>query len=106
MDVEGPVTLTTLLIPRTVDDVFGMWKDLERVFGAFMPRGFEFITSHPNLWYKFLAAWLWVLEEDGWVERKFGKLGQTQEDGQGRTIFFRFHLWSDKFGAAPEPEET
>ena len=79
LDVEGRVTLTTLLVPRTVDDVFGIWKDnLESVFGAFMPRGSEFVTAYRNFWFKFLAVWFWALEEDRWVEVKFGKREQTQ----------------------------
>lgn len=49
--------------------------------------------------------WFWVLAEDHWVEERFGKLEQTQEDpqDQGRTIFCHFHLRppSFKFGATP-----
>ncbi|KAK4153828.1 hypothetical protein C8A00DRAFT_33440 [Chaetomidium leptoderma] len=106
-EVEGRVTLTTFLVPRKVDDVSGMCNDnFKSVFGNFVPRGSEFITWHRDFWFKFPAVWFWVLAEDHWVEDKFGKLGQTQEDNQGRTLFCHFHLWPRRFGATPEHEEA
>ncbi|KAL2802028.1 hypothetical protein BJX63DRAFT_416035 [Aspergillus granulosus] len=106
-DVEGRVTFTTFLVPHKVDNMYGMYKDnFNSVLSTFIPRGSGFITGHRNFWYKFSAVWFWVLAEDHWVEEKFGKLEQTQEDNQGRTIFCHFFLWSRKFGATPEHEEA
>ncbi|GJC90777.1 hypothetical protein ColLi_13615 [Colletotrichum liriopes] len=105
--VEGRVTFTTFLVPRKVDDVGGMWNDhFKSVFGTFIPRGSEFITWHRDFRFKFSAVWFWVLTEDHWVGKRFGKLEQTQEDDQGRTIFCHFHLWPRRLGATPEREEA
>ncbi|KZL84641.1 hypothetical protein CI238_12873 [Colletotrichum incanum] len=106
-EVEGRVTLTAFLVPRKVDSVFLMWKEkFESVFAGFIPRGYEFITWHPNFMFRFAAVWLWVLSEDGWVEKKFGKLEQTPDGDQGRTIICHFHLWRRECGATPEKEEA
>lgn len=105
--VEGRVTFTSFLVPRRVDDVYGMWKDkLETKFGKLIPHGSEFVTWHRGFWFKFPAVWFWVLAEDHWVEEKFGKPGQTQDDGQGRTIFCHFQLWPPLHGATLEQEEA
>lgn len=99
--------LTAFLVPRKVDSVFTMWKDkFESVFAGFIPRGYESIRWHPKSEFRFAAVWVWVLSEDGWVEKKFGKLEQTQDDDQDRTIICNFHLWSHRFGATPEMEEA
>jgi hypothetical protein len=81
--VEGRVTLTTFSVPRKVDDVYGMWRDnFKSVF-----RVSNFVPGR-------IAVWFFVLAEDHWVDEKFGKLEQTQQDNQGgRTIFCHFHLW-------------
>lgn len=108
-EVEGLVTLTAFLVPRKVDSdsVFLMWREkFESVFAGFRHRGYESITRHPDFMFRFAAVWLWVLSEDGWVEKKFGKLEQTQDDDQGRTIICHFHLWPRKWGATPEKEEA
>lgn len=103
--VEGRVTLTAFVVPRKVDDIRGVWDDNFRtVFGHFVPRGSQFVTHHDGFWFKSLSVWLWVLTEDHWVEKKFGKLEQTQDGDQGRTIFCYFHLWPPRFGATPEHE--
>lgn len=106
-EVEGLVTLTAFLVPRKVDSVFLMWREkFESVFEGFRHRGYESITRHPDFMFRFAAVWLWVLSEDGWVEKKFGKLEQTQGGDQGRTIICHFHLWPRKWGATPEKEEA
>ncbi|KAL3425259.1 hypothetical protein PVAG01_02050 [Phlyctema vagabunda] len=106
-EVEGRVTFTALLVPGKVDDVYGIWNgSLQCVFDRFVPRGSEFITWHKNFWFKFATVGFWVLAEDSWVEKKFGKLEQTQEDGQARTIFCHFHLWQPKYGGTPAHEEA
>ncbi|KAK1980458.1 hypothetical protein LZ30DRAFT_129041 [Colletotrichum cereale] len=104
-EVEGRVTLTAFLVPRKVDNVFLMWKEkFESVFAGFIPRGYESITSHPDFMFRYAAVWLWALLEDRWVEKKFGKLERTQNEGQ--TILCHFHLWPRKWGATPEIEEA
>jgi hypothetical protein len=62
----------------------------ERIFAGFIPRGYEFITWHPKFMFRFATVWLWVLSEGSWVEKKFGRLEQTQDDDQGRTIICHF----------------
>ena len=55
-----------------------------------------------------MTTWFWVLAEDGWVERKFGKL-ETAAQGDtehGRTVICEFHLWPREWGATPEHEEA
>ncbi|KAK4038075.1 hypothetical protein C8A01DRAFT_48252 [Parachaetomium inaequale] len=99
--VEGRVTLTTFMVPRKSDTVFDMWYDnFKSVFHAFVPRGSEFTARHRNFWYKFSAVWFWVLAEDQWVEEKFGKLEQTPEDDQRRTILCHFYLWLPRLAIA------
>ncbi|KAH8196445.1 hypothetical protein TruAng_009377 [Truncatella angustata] len=105
--VEGRVTITAFLIPRKVDNIMTIWNDnFKSVFSYFIPRGSQFVTGRKGFWFKSLAIWFWVLTEDYWVEKNFGKLEQTQEDNEGRTIFCHFHLWPRKFGATPEHEEA
>lgn len=106
-EVEGRVSLTAFLVPRKVDGVFLMWKEkFESVFAAFVPRGYESIRWHPKFEFRFAAVWFWVLSEDGWMEKTFEKLEQTQQDGQGRTISCHFHLWPRRCGSTPEKEEA
>lgn len=87
-DVEGRVVLIAFLVPRKVDNVSLMWKEnFDSVFECFIPRGYASIASRPGLRFpRFAAVWLWVFSEDGWVEKKFRKLEQTQNDDQGRTV--------------------
>lgn len=66
------------------------------MFGCFQPRGSEVIRGHGFQWQRYITVWFWTLVEDGWVESKFGKLEQTQEDIQGRTVICEFHLWPRK----------
>lgn len=40
------------------------------------------------------------------MEKKFGKLEQTQDDDRGRTVICHFHLWPRKYGATPEKGEA
>ncbi|KAI0400398.1 hypothetical protein F4802DRAFT_619866 [Xylaria palmicola] len=106
-EVEGLVTLTAFLVPRKIDSVLLMWKEkFESVFAGFRPPGYELITRHPRFMFRFAAVWLWVRSEDGWVETKFGKQEQMQDDDQGRTIICHFHLWRRDCGATPELEEA
>lgn len=105
--VEGRVTFTAFLVPRKVDNIRRMWDDnFKPIFGNSIPRGSQFITRRDGLGFKSSAVWFWVLAEDHWVEKKFEKLEQTQDDDQGRTIFCHFHLGPPKFGATPEHEEA
>lgn len=85
-----------------------MWKEkFDSVFECFIPHGYESMASRPAFRFpRFAAVWLWVLSEDGWVEKKFGKLEQTQNDDQGRTVICQFHLWPRQYGATPEKEEV
>ncbi|WYZ36155.1 hypothetical protein EsH8_XI_000038 [Colletotrichum jinshuiense] len=108
-ELEGRLTFTAFLVPRNFDSksVFLMWKEkFESAFISFIPYGYESITWHPNFMSRFAAVWLWALSEDGWVEKTFGKLEQTQDDDQGRTILCHFHLWQRNCGATPEKEEA
>ena len=107
-EVEGRVTFNAFLVPRK-GDYSTMWtwyESLRAVLGSFQPRGSEFIEGHGFQWQKYMTTWFWALAEDGWVKSKFGKLEQTQEDIQGRTIICEFHLWPRKWGATPEHEEA
>ncbi|KAH8585527.1 hypothetical protein B0O99DRAFT_154077 [Bisporella sp. PMI_857] len=89
-ELQDRVTITTFLVPRKVDNVFRMWYD-------------DFQDFKPS---KFSVVWFWVLAEDHWVEKKFGKLEQTQEENQGRTIFSHFQIWAPKYSATSEQEEA
>lgn len=106
-DVEGRVTLTAFLVPRKDDSVRRTWYDnIRDVFGHFLPRGSEFIRLHRRFSWQYLTVWFWVLTEDHWVEKKFGKPEQTQEDTQGRTILCEFRLWPRSCDVTPEHEEA
>lgn len=99
--VEGRVTLNAFLVPKGIHSTINpCYKDLREVLGCFQPRGFEFIISQALGFRRYLTTWFWTLAEDGWVERKFGNLEQTQE------VICKFHLWSPKWGASPELEEA
>lgn len=78
----------------------------ESVFAGFRPHGYDSLTDHPTFMYRFAAVWLWVLSEDAWVENKFGRLEQTSDDAQDRTVICHFHLWQSKCGATPEMVEA
>lgn len=105
-DVEGLVTLTAFLVPRKVDSVFLLWREkFEKLFAGFRPPGYDTLT-HETFAHRFSAVWLWALAEDVWVENKFGRLEQTSDDGQGRTVICHFHLWKSKCGATPEMVEA
>ncbi|KAK4249193.1 hypothetical protein C7999DRAFT_39745 [Corynascus novoguineensis] len=102
-DVEGRVTLTSFVVPGIVDEEerSQVWYEhFYKEFDGFAPLGSEFIKWN-FAWSRFSAVWFWALQEDRWVEEKFGKLERTQG---GRTIFCHFFLWATKFGATPEHE--
>ncbi|KAL0938246.1 uncharacterized protein CTRU02_207977 [Colletotrichum truncatum] len=106
-NVDGRVTFTAFLIPQKVDDVWGMWKEkFNSVFGTFIPRGLESVKRNHYFRFHLTAAWFWVLEEDDWVESKFGQLDQTNENSQSRTIFCQFYIWPRRLGVTPEHEEA
>lgn len=92
-DVEGRVVLIAFLVPRKVDNVSLMWKEkFDSMFECFIPRAYESIASRPGFRFpRSAAVWLWVISEDGWVEKKFGKLEQTQNNDQDRTVICHFH---------------
>ncbi|KAL2867618.1 uncharacterized protein BJX67DRAFT_380965 [Aspergillus lucknowensis] len=109
-EIVGRVTFTTFLVPRKVENMFGMYKDtFNSAFETFIPRGSEFMIWNRDFMFWFSAVWFWVLAEDTWVEDKFGKLDATTEDGtdQGRTIFCHFFLWQGRLrGINTEHEEA
>ncbi|KAL2197099.1 hypothetical protein P885DRAFT_77578 [Corynascus similis CBS 632.67] len=102
-NVEGRVTLTSFVVPGINDEMerSRVWhKHFYKEFDGFAPLGSGFIRWN-FAWSRFSAVWFWALQEDRWVEEKFGKPGRTQG---GRTIFCHFFLWATKFGATPENE--
>lgn len=79
--VEGRVTLTTFLVPQKDNSIRRTWCDsVKDVFGHFLPRGSESIRLKRRFSWQHLTVWFWVLMEDHWVESKFGKLEEPQED--------------------------
>lgn len=106
-EVEGRVTFNAFLVPRKGDwpTMWTWYESLREVLGCFYPRGFEFIADLVQ-WEQYTTTWFWTLAEDGWVESKFGKLEQAQEDTQCRTVICEFHLWSGEWGPTPEHEEA
>ncbi|KAM3499980.1 hypothetical protein MY10362_006806 [Beauveria mimosiformis] len=58
-ELEGLVTLTAFSVPAKIDDNDSTFLEL----------------------LSFICIWLWVLEEDSWVEEKFGTLPQPQPEG-------------------------
>ncbi|ETS73387.1 hypothetical protein PFICI_14992 [Pestalotiopsis fici W106-1] len=95
-ELEGRVTLNLFLIPRK-DDISTMmtwYQRLKEVLGCFLPRGFEFVKWRPRFSWQYLTLWFWVVSEDQWIEKAFGKLENPQgEESQGRTIICEFHVW-------------
>ncbi|KAK4040387.1 hypothetical protein C8A01DRAFT_15754 [Parachaetomium inaequale] len=112
-EVQGRVTLNAFLVPRKGDGPTrrAWYESVRAVFGGgFQPRGSEFIRGHGLWWERYMTTWFSALEEDGWVDRKFGKLeeqtAQDPEDDRGRTVIYEFHLWPRSCGATPEHEEA
>ncbi|KAK3900068.1 hypothetical protein C8A05DRAFT_46018 [Staphylotrichum tortipilum] len=110
--VKGLVTLTTYMVPRTADEVLKTWReDFHRKLGSFVPDGYGFLKAGDLVWSHIISTWFLVLEEDGWVGEKFGRLercglegdGHDSDHGRGRTLFCHFLLWSN-LGASPEHE--
>lgn len=93
------------MVPRAVDDPNQIWEDV--FWGkleCFVPSDVYFITGRHNFWFKSMSVWFRVLDEDRWVEEKFGKL---EGDGQGsRTVFCQFWLWREDVGLTLEHEEA
>ncbi|KAI1370243.1 hypothetical protein F4677DRAFT_438900 [Hypoxylon crocopeplum] len=102
-DVEGRVTLTAFLIPRKDDSERRAWYEKVRdVLNHFLPL----VRLRSRFGWPSLTVWFWVLAEDDWVEEKFGKLEQTQEDVQGRTILCQFRLWPRPGYVRPAHEDA
>ncbi|KAK8122174.1 hypothetical protein PG984_010844 [Apiospora sp. TS-2023a] len=105
--LEGRVTFTAFLVPQKDNSLRRTWyNSLKDVFGLFLPRGSEFISLKRRFSWQYLTVWFSVLTEDHWVESKFGKLEETQEDLQGRTIFCELRHWPHSLGVTPEDEEA
>lgn len=106
-EVEGRVTMTTLLVPSKVDSILGMLREtFLPVFGYFLPRGSEFFDRIRGFSFKYSAVWMWAVAEDYYMQEKFRKPEPAQLVNQDRTIFYHFFLWPRKFNAAPEREEA
>ncbi|KAF6794994.1 hypothetical protein CMUS01_15970, partial [Colletotrichum musicola] len=108
-EVEGRVTLTAFMVPGKVENVALMWHDhFKGPFETFLPRGSAFMAHASGFRYSWASVWFWLLTEDRWVEKTFGKLQQQQQtqgdESHDRTIFCRFQLWPSKYGATPEHE--
>lgn len=108
-EISGRVTLTVFLIPHKFYDVSQMWKmRFINVFDTVIPPSGEHanLPSNPFYGLHHSAVWPWVLSGDGWVENKVGKLEQTQEGHQDRTILGFFHLWRPENGPTSRMEEA
>ncbi|KAK4243188.1 hypothetical protein C7999DRAFT_44940 [Corynascus novoguineensis] len=107
-EVEDRVTLNAFLVPRkgNYSTMETWYESLRAVFGSFQPCGSEFIRGHGLWWERYMTTWFWTLAEDGWVGSKFGNMEPIQEDIQGQTIIYEFHLWPHQYGATPEHEEA
>ena len=107
-DVEGRVTFNAFLVPheRDHETTRSAYEALRDELYGFEPRGFEFIEGTGLNWEQYHTTWFWTLEEDYWVQSKFGKLEQSEETAEGRTVICEFHLWSPGSGASPELEEA
>ncbi|KAK3306282.1 uncharacterized protein B0T15DRAFT_551952 [Chaetomium strumarium] len=108
-EVEGRITLNAFLVAGKCVPSTGWppYKALREVFGSFQPRGSEFIRGHGARWgarwQQYKTTWFWVLAEDGWVESKFGKKSEPDQD---RTVICEFHRWPREWGVTPEHEEA
>ncbi|EJP64330.1 hypothetical protein CRV24_004617 [Beauveria bassiana] len=108
-ELEGLVTLTAFSVPAKIDDNDSRFLEISRAleakFSAFRPQGYTWLTKH-GASNRFICIWLWVLEEDSWVEEKFGTLKQSQpgEDDPSRAILCHIFLWSRGY-AEPHKEE-
>jgi hypothetical protein len=107
VEVEDRVTFTAFLVPGRVEDVQSLWKDFRKEFYLFKPRGYESLTFRETRHRDTASAtWLYVVSEDSWVEKKFGKQEEQAGDDSegGRTILCQFHLWPRNCGGGPEKE--
>ncbi|KAK7914495.1 hypothetical protein PG985_012198 [Apiospora marii] len=82
------------------------YNSMKDVFGHFLPRGTESIKLKHRFRWQYLTVWCWVFAEDYRVENKFGKLEESEQDFQGRTIICEFRLWPHSCGVTPEDEEA
>ncbi|KAM3510978.1 hypothetical protein MY11210_005377 [Beauveria gryllotalpidicola] len=106
-ELQGLVTLTAFSVPAQVDDnnstFLEIFRELEAKFFCFRPQGYTSLTNRYAS-SRTIGIWLWVLEEDSWVEEKFGTLPQPQpnQDDPGRAILCHIFRWS---GAYSKPHE-
>ncbi|VBB82072.1 Putative protein of unknown function [Podospora comata] len=107
-DVEGRVTFNAFLVPHKQghETTWNAYHALRDELCSFQPRGFEFIAGTGLHWEWYMNTWFFALEEDQWVQNKFGKSEQTDENTDGRTVICEFHLWPQEYGATPEHEEA
>jgi len=64
------------------------YEKLKRALGLHVPRGPQPRPYHPHFWWQNWTLWCRVLEEDSWVQEKFGVGG----GGGDRTILCEFRL--------------
>ncbi|KAI0383312.1 hypothetical protein F5Y04DRAFT_32606 [Hypomontagnella monticulosa] len=106
-EIEGRVTFTAFMVPRK--DNHEKWTWHEKVKNVFL-RYLPLRRIYTGLPLTSLTVWFWVLAEDDWVEEKFGKLEQAQEDAQegaqGRTILCQFRLWPGLGKSTPTHEDV
>jgi len=92
--IEGRLILTTLVVPDKAGE--NGFRGVERTFipsNIDSVPGGRFSIPGVRFWHqRNEAVWFWVLTEDKWVEEKFGKPRQTQEDYQPRSIYCHFSI--------------
>jgi hypothetical protein len=106
-DLEGRVTFTAYMVPQKDDSMKEKWyHDLYDALGTFYPPGSEYLELHRQFNWRSLIVYFWLLNEDSWVEEKFGTLEQDRQHGEGRTIICEFRLWpSVGHSGDPAPEQ-
>lgn len=108
-ELQGLVTLTSFSVPAKVDENDNTFLETFRGFEAkflnFKPQGYTHLTRRYAS-SRTIHFWLWVLEEDSWVEEKFGTLPQPQpnEDDLGRAILCHVFCWSAAYWNPHEEE--
>ncbi|KAI1772792.1 hypothetical protein F4818DRAFT_425625 [Hypoxylon cercidicola] len=98
-EVENRVTLTVFMVPRKDDSEKWTWYEKVKYV---LDRHLPLDRSHTRYSWPNLGVWFWVRAEDDWVEQKFGRPEQTQED---RTIFCQFRIWRPRLGHVRQTHE-
>lgn len=99
----GRLTITAFSVPQKSDysQMWTWYKSIREVFKFFLPRCSESIQWPLGFCWQYMTVWFWVANEDGWVERTFGKMGE-----EGRTVICEFRLWPKENGFTPELEDA